>query len=254
MSTSSKSRFLRLRDALIFFIGAVLFLYLLRFGTSVFISIRDSLTAVPAPIIDSPQLTLKKKSLIDKPYFVPSAPFAEYNYSQIPRIIFRGPFSEIKLTATGTLATKEPNFFIFGFNNETGIIDGFRTARNKISPSEEKKSVIDENGNFMVSVNLFSEKLGTSSKEFEVTSAGTRDFHFIQKNNPADSAKILLAPFNNNGQYGGTLDSLTIEYLCIEEDEGCKVEKCLPNEKTTECLTRFFSPKEAEAWRQRTGL
>lgn len=231
----------------------MLFIIIINLATKGYISWRESLSAIPAPAIDFPQLNIKTANLLYKPYAVSSTPFAGSNYEEAPRIVYRGPFSEIRLTATGTLSSQE-RFFIFSFNNDTGILDGIRTASNKIIPSEKKRAKIDANGHFSITIDLLDEKLGTSSKYFEAVKTGSKDFHFIPKNSPADSAKILLAPFNNNGEYGGMINSMAVEYSCAGEDLKCKVELCLPNEKTTACIARSLSGKEASEWRQRTGL
>ena len=208
----------------------------------------SSSSSVTGPIVQTAEL-------LGSPYIPSMNPFGE-EYKNAPEVIIGGTFSGAQLVVKGEVIGDGARLLLFNFGSRSGIINGYRSAANRIGIAQTQKmgGLFNRDAPIIVSFDLMDVTLGSSRSDFERTGSPTNTFYFVQNNQAIDVLKILAIPFNENGGFGGgIIHSLSINYVCKTEDS-CLIAACEPNEKATACIERYYNEKEALAWRKRTGI
>jgi len=248
----------KLADVLTLALGALLFYWGINWITNYF-----SITPVPRhvelPVVEIPvekNPNIRRVELLSSPFFTPSNPFSDSEYSLAPRIVLGGNFKDAVLTIQGEVVGNDAVFLLLNFNKISGVIKGVRSKENSLDVRRtlEKGGLFSKNIPISVDVNLLNDVLGASSSDFENYPSGERPVKLISDKQLPEVYKVLTLPFLRNGQFGGArIDSISITYSCNGEIDDCLIDLCrLP--KSTQCITEKFNAEETRKWRIRNGI
>ncbi len=213
---------------------------------------------VEVPVQDTPVIEVSKENTLEvlKNAYRPSkSPLSKEEFSKSPKLFMAGSFNNAILEIHGTLDGNQAVFLLLNFANQGGIIKGERNSKTKLDldTTEEKGGFFSKNP-ITTSVDLLRDTLGTISSEFERTKLGSREFNFIEHEQPSTISQLLVVPISQNGEYGGaTITQLTIKYSC-QNNEKCIIGLCEDGDRFTECINRNFGQKVMQEWMKKNGF
>lgn len=251
----------KLLNTLTFFASVALFVFLLNWSFGLLPSQEDPLpdeviapTNDESPLQEIVAINIHNKELLSSPYEPPKQPFSKDEYAKMPFIVYSGTFSGAILHIKGSVTSEGAHYLMFNFNNVTGIINGARSAANRLDVKKTKELGGFFSDNIESHINLMNATLGTSSKTYlETGGKGIESYRFIHNENPVSVAHLFVIPVSHSGQYGGgVIDSLELEYWCSSENT-CKVHPCKAGQLETECIKENYDDKTMKDWRLRTG-
>jgi len=196
--------------------------------------------------------SIKSLDLLIDEYKPSQSPFAVPQYNQAPQIVYKGNFSGAILHIEGNVIGNEEVMLLFNFGRETGIINGSRSAPNRVNLIKTKNmgGLFGAGNSIFANVNLLDDELGSSSSNFGICD-GVCTFKFITSSDTAQVARILTVPVRVNGSFGGAaITSMKIEYLCGDTSNNCKISICNTGEAAYDCIKDKYSPDEANQWHE----
>ena len=187
-----------------------------------------------------------------KDFIASQNPFNETEYNKMPRIIYSGTFKSVNANVKGTVVGNEEILLMFNFGQETGIINGIRTSTKRVNIQGTRKlgGIFPPASIFSASVNLLSDRLGSSSSNIGKCNEGVCTFNFIADKGMAQVAPIVVIPVTLNGSFGGAIiNELSLAYECKEIGK-CKIQVCTSGQPAYECIKEKYNKDEAEMWYQ----
>jgi len=215
------------------------------------------------PIIDelpSPPPIEVKSSFVDliKPednYKITGNPYTPETYKKLSRALaLMGNFEVAKLHIKGNLDNDKEHFLSINIGTESGVYNAVRRSSDglDISLTKEGGGIFNKESPIDIELDLFGKQtLSTTKTEFLATRKTTKlvkFWDFIQPQPPAPSVnRILVAPFDKNGFYTGTIQSVRFEYQCAVRSE-CAATLCRNDILATKCLLDNFGKEAKESW------
>ncbi|QQG42762.1 MAG: hypothetical protein HYW15_00890 [Candidatus Giovannonibacteria bacterium] len=246
-------------------IAVVIVLYFLNTYTAIFKSEESNppeITPIPPVINELPGATPpeQKTSFVDlittkDNYKITDNPYSSENYNKMSRqLALIGTFEIAKLRIKGNLYDNKEHFLSINIGAESGIYNAARKSSEglDVSLTKENGGVFNKDNPIDIEVDFFGQQtLSTTKNEFLSTRKTTKlvkFWDFIQPQPPAPSVnKILVAPFNKDGIFTGTIESMRFEYSCKEEGS-CKTVACPNDVLATKCLLDNFGANAKTDW------
>lgn len=221
---------------------------------------RKDFASAPAqdgpPQIDyqaSTTIEYKGLALLTNPLTIPadiysnSATYAKY----ATKLALVGEFGDARLVVRGTIEDGRRKFVSVNIGTESGVLNAVRQGLDSLSilESSKKGGIFADGINF--SVDFFGETaLATTRDEFRLERQGTKIVKFwnFVVPPPPTVVRVLIAPFGEDGVYGGArIDSLVFEYAC-EEGKACQADKCDDSDLFSVCLKEKFGNEAMRSW------
>lgn len=181
-------------------------------------------------------------------------PFSEIEYNKAPRIIYKGSFKTAKVHINGTVVGNDEVFLMFNFGQETGIINGVRTSKDRVNVQGTRSlgGIYTPASSFSTVVDLLQEELGASSSNIGKCRSGVCAFNFLGDTSTAQVAPILILPVTLNGNFGGAVISESyIDYECESSETNCEIQICAQGQVAYECIFEKYGKEEADQWYER---
>lgn len=219
-------------------------------------------TSETPPQIEEPQGTsteYSKLQLLSEPFTPPQNVYSDidiYLDSTI-KLALDGEFSDVKLVVEGKIDDKEVKFVSVNIGTESGTLNAVRENADSlnIKQSKEKGGIFENNINF--TLDFFSDtSFATTKNEFQLTRQKTKIIRLwdLIYPSPPSIVRVLVAPFNERGEYGNAeVASLELKYLCKEGKE-CSAAVCKADSLFTSCLKDNFGIEAAEEWCDITNM
>ena len=209
------------------------------------------------PVITPPEI---KSSFVDlitpaDNYKVTSNPYLPETYKKLSRALaLMGNFEVAKLHINGNLDNNKEHFLSVNIGTESGVYNAVRRSSDglDISLTKENGGVFNKENPIDIEIDLFGKQtLSTTKTEFLATRKTTKlvkFWDFIQPQPPAPSVnRILVAPFDKDGFYTGTIKSMRFEYQCATGSK-CAAVLCGNDTLATKCLLDNFGEEAKENW------
>ncbi len=209
------------------------------------------------PVITPPKI---KTSFVDliKPedkYQITENPYLTESYKKLSRILaLTGDFEVAKLHIKGSFQDNKDYFLSINIGEESGIYNAVRKSSDglDITLTKENGGVFNKDNPINLEIDLLGKSTLSTTKEEFLSSRNTtklvRFWDFIQPQPPAPSVnRILVTPFNKDGFYTGTIESLSFEYQC-KIGSKCSAVRCDNDKFATECLLQNFGTEAKESW------
>ena len=211
----------------------------------------------PPPIPDTPSDIPKSKiaELLNKEYMPSQDVYSnptKYNLEAL-KILIDGEFNSIIIHIQGQVKKEGIHFLSVNFGTESGILNAVRNSANTldIEATRKKGGVFNTKNPIDIKINLLGEtSMATTREEFQRTLQSTKVVQLWEKMAlaPPTVTRLLIAPFNEKGIYGGaTINSIEAEYSC-KENSKCKITLCPTQSLTTECLSSELDEQAMENW------
>jgi len=204
------------------------------------------------------ELLLSTGNLLKEPY-IPNQNVYTSDYDKIAvKLALNGKFKEAKLLITGEIFDSNDHFISLNFDNISGVFKGVRSNIDRLDVNATKElGGVFTRGPFDFEVNLLTKTLLSTTKE-EFLASGEKSKSITLWDNmilePPTVVRLLVAPFNKNGLYGGgKITSIEFKYVCETEGE-CDAALCDPQQIYTECLKGNFNYSAAKDWCNRSLL
>ncbi|MBI2068641.1 MAG: hypothetical protein HYT67_00835 [Candidatus Yanofskybacteria bacterium] len=214
-------------------------------------------TISPTPLID-----IQSLSLLGSASYSPSpniySDSSVYDKESI-RLALNGKFETAKIVVDGNVIGDGPHMISVNFSTESGVLNGVRNSANSIDlkQTEGRGGVFTKDHAIKFVVNLLGNtSLATSNKEFSVTKQLTKDIKFwdFLKQPPPTVARVLIAPFNESGVYGGaTITKIDFQYTCANGSY-CGAGVCDYGELESKCIKRNFGDSAEAFYKKSVGL
>jgi hypothetical protein len=176
------------------------------------------------------------------------------------KLVVNGQFESLIVHASGEVVNKGIHFLSVNFGTESGILYGVRSSANNldIEATRLKGGIFTEDTGFDVRIDLLDETpMATNKDEYQKSQQMTKlvrlwDYMLLD---PPTVTRLLLAPFNKHGVYGGIqINSIKIEYICKNGGDACKVALCSSEDKTTKCLLDNAGEWAMDNWCMRSRV
>lgn len=230
--------------------------------------LQESGTAITPPsddvpdVIKEPTKIIASLELLDDDYTPTKNVLTDSSVykEESVRLALLGKFSLAELRVRGTIKNNEDHYVIVNFGSEAGVLNGFRVADGRIDESETNK----KGGLFSFSkpleftIDLLGKTiLASDNKEFLNTKQGSKTITFWEYllQEPPTIARLVIAPFNSAGEYGGAaINSIEFRFSC-EEGEVCDAGRCQLNDQETEsaCIKRLFGETNEKIYLENVG-
>ena len=194
-------------------------------------------------------------------YRVPSDIFSNQNtyLNESIKLALNGKFKTARLVVEGTIDGSEKYLVSISLGAESGVLNAIRNSANSINmtATANQNGVFTKETGIRFTVDLFGNTaLATTRKEFEDTrqvSKLVKFWDFISPP-PPTIARFVVAPFNERGEFNGTvINSVKIIYTC-EGDNICEAAGCEKNELESNCVKRNFGPVAEAIYKKNVGL
>ena len=215
------------------------------------------------PIVSTtPLVEFKALSLLGSKTYTPSPNV--YSDSSVyeresTQLALNGEFESAKLIIEGTVNGEGPYLVSINFSTESGVLNGIRNSQSELDLYQTQKSggVFTKESGIKFALDLMGKTaLATTNKEFIATrqlSKSVRLWDYLIQP-PPTIARVLIAPFNQKGIYGGaTITKINFEYTC-NGDSNCGAEVCDYKELENKCIQRYFGNSAEAIYRKSVGL
>jgi len=209
------------------------------------------------PVVTPPEIKTSFVDLITPAdnYKVTGNPYSPESYKKLSRALaLMGNFEVAKLQIKGVLENDTEHFLSINIGTESGVYNAVRKSPDglDILLTKENGGVFDKENPIDVEIDLLGQQtLSTTKAEFLATRKTTKlvkFWDFIRPQPPAPSVnRILVASFDKNGFYAGTIGLVRFEYRC-EADSRCSVALCGNDILTTKCLLDKFGKEAKDIW------
>ena len=178
-----------------------------------------------------------------------------YNTQSI-RLILNGEFAKASLRIKGDVTEKGDHFLSLVYGNIGGTINAYRESGKKLNKTltQQNGGVFNNEHPIDVSLDLLNPiPLSTTRAEYEKNQQTSKLVNPWQSNLlPPTHISLLVAPYNEDGAYGGASISLDLEYSC-SIGSSCLAAICPAGQLTTVCLRDKFGTNAAKDWCRRAG-
>ena len=201
----------------------------------------------------------RKIQLLNAPYIPSKNIYSDLNTyeKEAIRLLLDGAFTHASLIINGQVVNEGNHFLSVNFGTESGVINAVRNSSNTldIKATGQKGGLFDKESNIKLKIDLMQEaSMATTKNEFQSTLQGTKLIKLWDKIGlePPTITKVLVAPFGEQGIYGGaSIESIEFEYACKDSSK-CTVDICTEDKKTTQCLLEKAGQEAVNSWCSRS--
>ena len=224
---------------------------------------KDIEETAQAPLIDKPPKTVLEVSekpesfeilnLLSSSYLPSKNVMEKENYEkESVRLALSGDFDNARLHVKGTVINDGNHFILLNYDFESGILNAARLSVKNldINLTQERGGIFTKNESIDFIIDLMGKTvLATTKTEFESTKQIVKfvklwDTHL----SPPTVVKILIAPFGEDGVFGGAIiNEINFEYVC-KKGFPCEAKICSSGKMITECLKDAFGFPAAKNW------
>ena len=248
----------------------LLALFVLTILLSVWVILQIVKISEKSNIAEVPDIEIPKLSEIEKPdlntlkvdlikstdnYVITSDPYSSDNYKKMSRYLgLIGDFEFAKLIVNGSLPNNNDHFLSINIGSVSGVYNAVRKSSDglDISLTKENQGLFNKDNPINIKIDLLGQQtLSTTRKEFLETRETTKLVKLwdaIKPQTPKPSVStILIAPFNKEGIYSGTINTLTFEYKC-KEGKSCNAVLCGNDILFSQCINNNFGSNAKNVW------
>jgi hypothetical protein len=198
---------------------------------------------------------LKEVSLLKNPYSPPQDIYSNstsYN-KYLTKLAMIGEFEVANLYIKGSITNDLLNFISINIGPISGTLGADRKTSNTLD-LDNTTAAFSKNNPIDLTINLKeSVKLSTTKEEFLSTFQTSKSVVLWNYIAPPPSggtiAKILIAPYSQNGKYGDgtTIEDVKLLYEC-KKGSDCKAQLCPDKNYTygSECINDLFGPDSSK--------
>lgn len=172
------------------------------------------------------------------------------------RLILNGNFQTAQLHIVGTTTENGSHFLSLAYGNAGGILNAYRKSATTLNTTltQQGGGIFTNQSPIDVTLDLLNPiQFASTATDYEKNQQTFKMINLWQSNLlPPTYISLLVAPFNEDGVYGGAQIISTFEYSC-SEGYICQVATCPAGEFATVCMRDKFGADVARDWCRRSG-